>query len=285
MKHVPTIIFSFILLTTQSFAQDSIITHRNYVSEFTSSSSKTIEGSYYKYQPVRLHEGDKIILEYASNDFIPELIIKDSLGDIVKKIAGFKTSGNVNGKISYVFVATYNMLYYLTFSTTQPNKTGKYHASVYFYNKQADDVTDNSSFCTKLNYVIANSRLNFDFLKSDNQTQLSTKYEPTIHLCKEKNCTISEGNNRTYNCTCLKTNDKAAADKAYAELLADMNSCLEKYNKQSGGTATEPEMTYKLEGNEMSDLNSMHTLMNVKGAVELKCKKLRDYYYITIAVL
>lgn len=279
MKHVPTIIFSFILLTTQSFAQDSIITHRNYVSEFTSSSSKTIEGSYYKYQLVRLHEGDKIILEYASNDFIPELIIKDSLGDIVKKIAGIKTSSNVNGKISYVFVATYNMLYYLTFSTTQPNKTGKYHASVYFYNKQADDVTNNSSFCMKLNYVVANSRLNFDFLKSDNQ------YVPTIYLSKEKSCVIAEGNNRTYNCTYLKTNDKAAADKAYAELLADMNNCLEKYNKQSGGTATEPEMTYKLEGNEMSDLNSMHTLMNVKGAVELKFKKLRDYYYITIAVL
>lgn len=278
MKQV--LLFLFAALPICTFAQDTVIQYQTFSSELKTKSQKTPEDKYFNYITMRLEAGDGLLIIYKSRDYITELVVQDSIGTSSKTDDNGVSFSSSGSKIIFPFQSANQMLYYIAFSSKDKDKTGKYDVRLVHYNHSIDRINDAGPFCDKLYSIIRHAQFNFEFIK---KSEIQNNFTTTLSLFPGKESLIKKGKSPAYTCIALKTTDKAEADKALHSTDSLITTCLRGYEKTTT-TSVEPEIRYRLEGNDENDINSNHAFVNMKAEVYLRMHKAGNMYFLEVIV-
>jgi hypothetical protein len=277
------LLFSFYLLVALpllSSAQDTVIQYRTFSSELKTKSQKTPEDKYFNYITMRLEAGDGLLIIYKSRDYVTELVVQDSIGTSSKTDDNGISFSSSGSKIIFPFQSMTQMLYYIAFSSKEKDKTGKYDVRMVHYNHIIDMINDASPFCDKLYSIIRHAQFNFEFIKKG---EVQNNFNTTLSLFPGKESLIKKGKTPAYTCMALKTTDKTEADKALRSTDSLITTCLKGYEKTTTASV-EPEIRYRLEGNDENDINTNHAFVNIKAEVFLRMHKAGSMYFVELVI-
>ncbi len=270
-----------------SLAQDSLLQTTKIYDELTNKSMKSLQSKYFTYIPIRMQEGDRILIAYSSKDYIPELIVQDSVNNLTKKDADDRLAQGKESTVLFPYMTPNLMVYYFGFSTKEEDKTGKFSVKIFYYNHHLDTFKINTPFCSKLKYIVENSRSNFEFLKKRKiQSDSIQNFSPSVELIQGKNNVIQNDSiiGTYYVTVCGNASNKKDADREFNDVTKLLDDCLTGYKKNIEKNEWGYNLRYIIPGNDFYDINANHKKYNEKAEVSLERGLSEGLYYVEIIV-
>lgn len=222
-----------ILLCVTGFAaaQTSklVFAHQHSDAAFDATSKKLPGGKYYEILQVPFEAEDAAFFVYRSDDFRVVFGVQNEAGQsklIHDKKAFVK---NVTSSVKTPFRPPSPGNYTFVFTTRDSAAMGKFSVDVYMYRKNNDKVrNEGSTFGNKLNYLIGQRFLGFEFVKLSRAMGFGVEnFNPTVMLFDDAKCQISDLDGQTsYDCSFPTFTNLDDANKKLEELEAATSAAL-----------------------------------------------------------
>jgi hypothetical protein len=263
---------------------DSVIQYRNISGSLTASSEKSEDGHYYAYVPIRMAKGDIARFQYKSTDYITAFFIRDSAGHSDGQADDPLMFKSLGSSLSVPFRAPETNYYYFIFTTKESGATGKYNVDIFYYNSNANTVTNTSSFCDKLKFLLENDPANFEFVKGAAKSSVMMKrYQSDISLDLEGASEIRDVTTGfAYRIEWKETEDLSLAQKKYDEMVNRIAACVPNakkkvYTVDMVGDVFKNDFVARTDfeepGQTPGDMQAMHGMINVKWKISINLEK------------